>query len=456
MIRHALILASLIILPAALSAQDIYKDVQKPASEETAQDRAARLASEAARRTAPGEDVPYEAVLADPDNVQLNYRYARAQVRRGDVKGAAATLERILLVDPKQVEIRLFYAIVLYRLDNVVEAKRELDILKKLALPPPLAEEAAKYAKAVESRTKKTHLSASAGLGFEYDTNRNAAPNQALLGGAHITPAARRDDTSLLFIGTLGAKRDLPFQSVPEVFGSFTYYQAEQTLSKTLNLKAYSLQAGTVYRRGKAKLTPTGLFDHVQLAQSTFLRNRGGELRLDYRWSPKTSLFFSVKDVYQDFMATRQVASAPERNGVQFDVTLGGERILGPTMKAGVILGRGFKNAAEKYWAFDRTTAGVNHAWLLGRGMFLISSFNVNYDQYKVSDPAIDGGYRKDTLMRANGTLGAPLQLLHPKLKDLLWTLTYEYYHALSSVANYAYTNNKLATMITYRWEVGL
>ena len=155
-------------------------------------------------------------------------------------------------------------------------------------------------------------------------------------------------------------------------------------------------------------------------------------------------------------MATRQVGSAPERNGVQFDVTLGGERILGPTMKAGVTLGRGFKNAAQAYWGYDRTSLGLNHAWLLGRGMFLLSNFNVNEDHYKQPDAAVGGGFRKDTTMRASGTLGAPLKVLHPRLKDLLWTLTYEYYHALSNVPNYAYTNNKLAAMITYRWEVGL
>ncbi|MCX5794906.1 MAG: tetratricopeptide repeat protein [Elusimicrobia bacterium] len=456
MIRQTLLWAALILVPAGLSAQDIYKDVQKPAREETQQQRAERLAEEAAKRAAPGEDVTYEQVLADPDNVALNYRYARAQVRRGDVKGAAATLERILLVDPSQTEVRLFYAIVLYRLDNVVEAKRELDALQKLSLPPPLREEADKYAAAVAKREKKTHLSALLGAGFEYDTNRNAAPNRALFGGNDITPSARRDDTSLILMGNVGVKRDLPFQSVPEVFGGFTYYQAEQTLAKTLNLKAYSVQGGTVYRVNRVKLTPTLLFDHVQLAQRTFLRDRGGDLRLDYRFNSATNLFLTARDVYQDFVATPQVASAAERTGVQTDFTAGSEHLLGPSMKFGTVIGYGFKNAAQKYWGYDRLTAGVNHAWLLGRGAFLLSAFNVNYDQYKAPDPAIGGGYRKDTTMRANGTLGAPLSLLHPKLKDLLCTLTYEYYHALSTVENYAYTNNKLAAMITYRWEVGL
>ena len=46
----------------------------------------------------------------------------RAQIRRGDVRGAGATLERILLMRPDLPRIRLLYAIVLYRLDNLDEA----------------------------------------------------------------------------------------------------------------------------------------------------------------------------------------------------------------------------------------------------------------------------------------------------------------------------------------------
>ncbi len=458
MIRALIILATLILVTAGLSAQDIYKDVQKPTHEETQQQRAERLASEALKRFAPGEDVTYEAILADPDNVELNYRYARAQVRRGDVKSAAATLERILLVDQNQTEVRLFYAIVLYRLDNIVEAQRELDVLQKLTLPPLLREESGKYAAAVAKRLKKTHISGLLGAGFEYDTNRNAAPasGQALFLGTPIPISDRRDDTSLILMGNVGVKRDLPYQSVPEVFGSFNYYQAEQTLAKNINLKAYSVQIGGVYRANHVKLTPSLLFDHVELAQSTFLRDRGGDLRLDYRFSPTTNLFLEGRDMYQDFVATPQVGAAAERTGVQTDFTAGTEHILNPSLKFGTVIGYGFKNAAEQYWGFDRLTAGINCAWLMGRGTFLISSINANYDKYKAEDPTILGGYRHDSTMRASGTLGAPLGVLHPKLKDLLATLTYEYYHALSTIKNYAYTNNKIAAMITYRWEVGL
>ncbi|MBI5883660.1 MAG: hypothetical protein HZB91_11220 [Elusimicrobia bacterium] len=45
-----------------------------------------------------GSEVTYEQVMADPDNIELNYRYALSRVGRGDLRAAASTLERILLV----------------------------------------------------------------------------------------------------------------------------------------------------------------------------------------------------------------------------------------------------------------------------------------------------------------------------------------------------------------------
>ncbi|MDD5656536.1 MAG: tetratricopeptide repeat protein [Elusimicrobia bacterium] len=460
--RRAPILFSLLLLPVSgLLAQDIEKEAQKPSREEQLQKRAETLAEEAAQREAPGEEASWEDVLAHPDDIQLNYRYARAQVRRGDVKGAAATLERILMVAPGQNEIRLFYAVVLYRLDDLVEARRELETLKGLPLPDALRREAEKYLKAVESRLKRTHLSGGLSLGFEYDTNRNASPasGRRLFGDTPLTltgTSKRRDDTSILGIADVSVRRDLPFQAVPEVFGSFSYYQAEQTLAKDLNLKAYSLRTGGVWRAGRARITPALLFDHVQLAQSTFLRNRGAEARLDWRFTARTNLFLQLRDVYQDYVPTRDIPSADERTGMQLDLAAGSEHLLGTRMKFGTVFGYTLKHARKRYDAFDRWVAGINHSLLLGRGAFLLTSFTTNYDLYDRADVAISRGYRRDTTMRLDAVLGAPLSIIHPRLKDLLWTFDYEYYQALSSVENYAYTNNKIAAMLSYRWEAGL
>src|SRR5262245_18416589 len=100
--------------------------------EEAAQRDATQAAREAAKRRAgEGEDVTWEQVMARPDDLDLNYRFAQTQVRQGNLKGAAGTLERMLLVNPNLPKIRLFYALVLFRLGDLNESERELRILKK-------------------------------------------------------------------------------------------------------------------------------------------------------------------------------------------------------------------------------------------------------------------------------------------------------------------------------------
>ena len=62
-----------------------------------------------------GPPVTYQQVLADPDNIDLNIRYALTQIRDGNVRGAGATLERILLIRPDLASVRVLFAIVLFR-----------------------------------------------------------------------------------------------------------------------------------------------------------------------------------------------------------------------------------------------------------------------------------------------------------------------------------------------------
>jgi hypothetical protein len=266
----------------------------------------------------------------------------------------------------------------------------------------------------------------------------------------------RRSDTSVLFIGNVEAHRDLGTQAGHEVFAGFTYYQAEQTWVKTLNLKAYSFDAGGVWKAGRLDITPTLLFDQVQLAQATLLRDRGGSLRADYRLDAKNGLFLEAKDIYQDYSPTQEVPIAAERTGMQLDLTAGSRHFLNPTMLFGTVVGYTIKHAESRFDAFNRYVAGVNHTWLLGRGAFLSSAFILNRDIYYALDSSISSSNRRDTILRADATFGAPLSFIHKRLNDLIVTVNYEYYDALSTIENYAFTNNKVSIMVTYRWDAAL
>ena len=103
-----------------------------------------------------GEDVSYADVLADPDDIAISYQWARRQVREGQLRGAAATLERILLLRPDLASVRLLYAVVLYRLDSLAEADRQLEILADGPLTVAERAEVARYQRTLRRASRRS------------------------------------------------------------------------------------------------------------------------------------------------------------------------------------------------------------------------------------------------------------------------------------------------------------
>ena len=76
-----------------------------------------------------GGAVTFAQVLAAPDNLDLNFDYARGEAQAGNLLSAAAAMERVLDARPDWATARLYYAGLLYRLDDVQGARVQLWLL---------------------------------------------------------------------------------------------------------------------------------------------------------------------------------------------------------------------------------------------------------------------------------------------------------------------------------------
>ena len=77
----------------------------------------------------PTEDEAFAAVFENPADLLLNFRLVGAQFRSGNLKGAVATLERILTLSPDNSEAQALLAGAQFRLGNNSEARRLATIL---------------------------------------------------------------------------------------------------------------------------------------------------------------------------------------------------------------------------------------------------------------------------------------------------------------------------------------
>jgi len=443
-------------------AQDYENEVEQPGFAAEAAEQAAQAADEALQQesVAGAGSITFDDILKNPDDIELNYRYAKLQVQKGDLKGAAATLERILLVDPDLPKVRLFYGVVLYRLDSLADSRKELLAIKDLPMPDSLRLELDEYLKRIDKQLKRTSIETMLGFGFQYDVNRNAGPSSGrrLAAGVPIglTSGFRKDDTAMLFLVKGRVDHDLGMQDGHSLFLDASYYRAEQTVLDTLDLQAYTWGFGGKIKHRFFDLTPSVRFDHVRLSEETYLRNRGGRLRFDRRWNSRLAFFLDMGNSFQQYSNTSDIPLGPERTGYIYDFRYGGSYVLNPKMKLTFNLGYEHKGAHRRFNIYDRHEIKGVHAWLLGRGMFLLTSGTIQLDRYADPDAATSPADRRDDTYRLASTIGVPLGMVAMPLKDLLATFTYEYFHAFSNIENYQYSNNKLSLMVSYRWGISL
>lgn len=121
-------------------------------------------------------------LFADPTNIELNLAYLQQQLAGRNFKGAAATLQRVLLLDPQSRLAKVLYAEVQIQLGNLADARSTLLVLlKDRAIPETMRVKANELLAAIEQAKNRLRFSGSMSLSGGSANNALAAPK-----GPHV------------------------------------------------------------------------------------------------------------------------------------------------------------------------------------------------------------------------------------------------------------------------------
>lgn len=426
---------------------------------------AAAGTAKAAEDTLPATDtVTYDQVLEDPDNLELGYRYALTQIRRDDLLGASATLDRLILLAPGEPNIRALRAIVLYRLDNLREAQQEFEDILALDLDPALRASIERYAGDLDRRNQETRMSLLTSFGYQYDTNRAGSPDsgrlRTFLGTFDVEPHARKqDDHSLTGLARFGIEHDLATQDRHSLFGALSLYSADQFDLDDYDTFDISAQIGGRFELGEMFLTPAFTYDHIILGEESYIDSYAGSLRAEHRLSDPVNLWARGDMAYIDYRNTEQYPTGDLQTGTDLRLTLGTDLYLGTTHRLTLTAGYGGFNSDQDWESYEGPVIGLNHTWLIGEGAFLMTDLGAEYQDYRMADPVTGALERHDWIYRARMTLGVPVETLvmaseWPTYLDGLTMSIYgEYYRADSNITNYDYDNVRAGATLSKRWE---
>ena len=438
------------------------REIEGPATTEPvleASDEAERL------RGLPSEEtVRYADVLANPDDPILNFRWANQQVADGDLKGAAATLERILMLHPQMDRVRVFLAIVLFRLDDLPGAALEFERLDPAQLPPDLADTVERYREQIARRERRTTGSLSLSAGALYQSNRNTAPRSGTLLFRDIRfqlvgAGLEDDDYAYRGIAELAVEHRIGSQEQHTLFGKLTLFNQEQEKLDRFDTRSIVGEFGALFRSQEWDLRVRAFGTLLDLSSEKFVRTLGGELSLERQLDASLRVAGIARLESFDYDGIPDSRRAYERTGLE--TTLGGEAgwVLSPRHRSELGLFIRNRSAQRRFYAYWGPELQWTHTWLPGAGQFVLAGLKAEWNRYKFAQSFVSRRIRREAILHSRWVYGAPLSfftagIADGELGEIVLSFSADYLWVSSNLPNYTYDDLQVGFLVTKRFEL--
>lgn len=416
--------------------------------------------------------IPFGAILQDPDNLDLTVAYARQEIDAGNLPGASAALERLLILYPAENTVRLLYAVTLFRLDQVAEAEREFAAVD----PGQLSGEDLRVFEELTERTRRRlrTLTGNLGLtvGLQYDSNRDNFPLGGTfqveipgLGPSVIDSDEDGEDDFGVF-GIIDGRIDYkpPSQTVQRLSLEFTALAVEQFDLDEFDVVSGFISGSAFIDATVVDLEPRVVYRQIQLGDDRYLRAGEGGVRIQRAIGNNNRLiaFADLAGGFDDFAPVEADEFADEKTGPFFAASAG--VIWTPTERLGVLARYNFTErfAEEDFEAFTTHGVSVTAQYLLTNATALRASLGYAHSDFGGPDPFVSTTTTQDDdafsarlgmLVRADALLeGAGIEDPVEATKNLSLNLGFGYRRVFSNLDNFEFQNFRFEASLTKRF----
>lgn len=194
----------------------------------------------------------FEQMMDNPGNLDIAFEYAALSSQVGDLEGAIATLERMLIFAPGLPRLQLELGVLYFRLGAYATAQTYFQAAASgTDVPPQVREKVDEYLLAIERNSDGTALAGSVTAGLRYQSNANNGPGSQFvtLNGLDyvLSDSARKTgDVNAFMTGDFTGIFDLPRQGEQFKVNLRSYVEAYRD-RHDLNLAYAELAAGPSY-----------------------------------------------------------------------------------------------------------------------------------------------------------------------------------------------------------------
>lgn len=356
----------------------------------------------------------FEAVLAAPDDPDLNLAYARQAADAGDLNGAAGALERVLIADPNRHGARLLYAVILYRLDDLQGARDQLDQLDPVSLTPLQRAEATRYRARIERSRSKTRFSGSLSAALTYEEDAAGALTTQF--DTIFAPPVSEEGAAAAVTARFSVAHDLDGAAGYSVFGGVGGYDRTTFDNIDGDVRRGDIEAGLSYTGRLNSWNVSAVARALDLLDDPYMREVGLKAQARWRTTNATTISLSGEAMSQTFDEPAVDAVAliigGDRDGWRYDLTLGVTHRLNARSSVGASVGLQDKQADYAPFGYSGRSLQARYDTGTRRGQYFAISGGLQWIEYDAPDPVFIGfgaAAREDVRSWARVAIGAPI-----------------------------------------------
>ena len=397
------------------------------------------------------KNITYMQILQNPNDLDLNLKYAQQQGKMGNFKQTISTLERLNMLYPDNVEIKLYLLSVLVQVDSPEKANTIIDEMKlRRDLEPEDLETLQEIEEELKGREPGLwNIVADISMGGVYSNNVNSVSKTRLKEESDSVVGFNSAMHDRTLSGGIGLSATRPIGEESSFLINASHSLSEQYAETDDDYQSYGLTFAidTVY--GNQSLSPFLMLtksDYQTDAHSySKMYGFGGFFTVGERNS--FSYGYSFSDSKGDHNASD--TSADETNAIGHSFSLGHDFILTPIISSSISLGYSDTDATvdagNDYENYD-IGLGLNFAFPWA---YVAVSNSMSFNDYKKEDTSVNS-----TKLRSDFTntfdimvtkaIGDIFPAIDPN-RSLFINLSYEKLFSEANMLNYDYVSDSLS-----------
>lgn len=401
------------------------------------------------------KNITYLQILQKPNDLDLNLKYAQQQGKIGNYKQTISTLERLNMIYPDNVEIKLYLLSVLVQADSPNKA---LTIIEDIKTSEDLTAEDIETINQIETTLKERgapklwNFYADISLGGVSNQNVNSVSKTRLQSSADEVVgfnSAKYDKTYSEGLG-LTATRSLGENSSLMINASFT--DSEQREETADDFESYGLTLALDTYLGNQSLSPYVMIsktDYQDDADSfSLMQGIGGSFSVGDQNSFSYGYFFSDSKNNKNSTDT----TANETNAKGHGLSLGHDYVFNEIISSST--GLGYSTSEAKEGTNDFETYDLNFRLNFALPLGYISVGNgLSFNDYKNVDTSINSNrIRSDVTntfdLMFTKAIGDFFPTIDPD-KSLFISFSYEKIFSEANIINYDYISDSFAVSLS-------